>query len=170
MCEECPHNGEVPADHFVVRLAKGESSDGQVSQLSFEISTDDRKEAEKTGDPPYMSVWSEDHTTLAQALAFMSYPDQYRWACRLEVRAISSIPTPDGIPPLRVLWKTLPIAARLGADDGAEGHAGIQGVSRPDKAPKKSFKQIRRTLYEMATKNAIPIPESARPPRPQESN
>jgi hypothetical protein len=137
-------------DGYVCRLAPitGRFPPDSTKPLphNFALSNQERAYAKATNTEPRLSVWDEDRTTLDQAKAI------YARECigfSLNVADIRRVSVPgsdkklrvvrdDSLPPDKTDWP------------GADGHCGIVGVHRPPGAPKAAFKNLRRTLCDLA--------------------
>ncbi len=158
------HNTLLPRAEIVFRLAGHTASDGSVSQTDFDFSTGDKEEASQTGDPQYLSVWSETLTEIKQALLLVSHSN-FKWACKVRVLDIARIEIKgDGAPfhSLGVYWKRLDVLhpdkrIQLDSQPGRLGHAGIVGLYRPKSIPRTAFKLARKELHELARKGAVPL-------------
>jgi hypothetical protein len=109
----------------------------------FELSQNDRSHAEKTGNPPRLSVFDMDRTTVAQALAIRGV-EQESAAFGLRVPEIRAVRT-AGLDPLRVV-RDPPLSEMPGAD----GHCGIEGLARRPGDPKALVRELRVMLADLS--------------------
>lgn len=96
----------------------------------FDPSTDEKEDAERTGDPVLVSVWNEEQTSLEQARALYGRPTAI--AFRLKVADLEDVEVPAGKPPVTVLTDPY-------VDDprpGAVGHCGITGLEHRKGEPR----------------------------------
>ena len=105
----------------------------------------DEAEAAARNRPAGLSVWQLARTTASQARAFGDQAEALAFSttageCR-SVGATLSIP-------LDVLHDPL---LDQQDQDGWEGHAVIEGLKRPDGAPKKTYSQLREALVTVFT-------------------
>jgi hypothetical protein len=120
---------------------------------AFELSTEEMKDVN-----PRLSVWAERLTQPRQAWELMDRKPQYRLVYYLAVDGIRSLVPELGIPELPlldVLWHPKLLATASGemvrdTRPGADGHAGITGLNRPEQIPRSHYKLLRFRLAEKA--------------------
>ncbi|HSS77474.1 MAG TPA: hypothetical protein VLV54_12105 [Thermoanaerobaculia bacterium] len=112
----------------------------------FELSQNDRSHAEKTGNPPRLSVFDSERTTVAQALAIRGV-DQESVAFGLRVPEIRVIRVAS-LDPLRVVRD--PLETPLAEMPGAGGHCGIEGLARRPGDPKALVRELRVRLSDLS--------------------
>lgn len=151
----------LPPGETVFRLVR-ESKDyretRKVSPESFTLS-----QADKVAELKVLSVWVDHLTTPQQAREFMESDKQsYRLVARFNVDQVRVLrPSPDSprVPYLDVVWDRLMIDqdgekvpdTRL----GAEGHAGITGLIRPEGVERIYYKSLRSKLADLATVDVL---------------
>lgn len=102
----------------------------------FIPSTDEKEDAERTGDPVLVSVWNEAATTLDEARAI--YARTSTIALRLKVDALESVEVIEDAPRLTVLTDPY-------VDDprpGAAGHCGVAGLDRRKGEPRPAHRDL----------------------------
>jgi hypothetical protein len=112
----------------------------------FELSQNDRSHAEKTGNPPRLSVFDTERTTVAQALAIRGV-EQESMAFGLGVPEIRAVRV-AGLDPLRVVRDSL--EPPLSEMAGASGHCGIEGLARRIGDSKVLFRELRVRLADLS--------------------
>ena len=112
----------------------------------FELSQNDRLQAEKTGNPPRLSVFDTERTTVAQALAIRGVEQEsVAFGLRVpEIRAVRAA----GLDPLRVVRD--PLEPPLSEMPGADGHCGIEGLTRRSGDPKALVRELRVKLADLS--------------------
>lgn len=155
-----PPEGEALSDdEEVFRVAKAALvyPRGAVAPQSF-AKAFELSGADKSHDPPRLSVWAHRLTKPHQAAAIMDRDADELVVLTLrtgDVRALQADPPDEEMPGLDVVWEraTRPNeAGRWVLDErtGAEGHAGIEGLLRPPKVPKKVAFSYRSQLTDLA--------------------
>jgi hypothetical protein len=137
-----PKGTPLPGGTVVLRLAIP-SKDQMVSEVSFELSSED-----KASDLQSLTVWAEDLTPADRARALMAKNKAaYRLVLFLNTSDIRAIKTPADcpIPTLDTVWD-------LDSRPGAEGHAGIIGLMRPTGGNRESYKALRTRLVDAVFK------------------
>jgi len=145
----------LPPHEFVFRLAKFPKDfeeTGKASPAAFELSTDDERSELQS-----ISVYATSLTTPVQARELMEEKKpSYRLALHLKTERIRATrPKPDApnVPYLDVVWdeKTIEQNGEIVRDQrpGAEGHAGITGLKRPENLPRSYYKSLRSQLVEI---------------------
>ena len=112
----------------------------------FELSQNDRSHAERTGNPPRLSVFDTERTTVAQAVAIRGV-DQESRAFGLRVPEIRAVGV-AGLDPLRVVRD--PLEPPLAEMPGAGGHCGIEGLARRPGDPKAFVRELRVRLADLS--------------------
>lgn len=112
----------------------------------FELSQNDRAHAERTGEPPRLSVFDAERTTAAQARAIRGV-EKEDVAFGLRVPAIRALPV-AGRDPLRVVRD--PLDPPLAEMPGADGHCGIEGLSRRPGEPRALVRELRVRLADLS--------------------
>ena len=129
----------LPTDS-VVRLRPQRASfpDGPAKAQwdDFVPSTDEKDDAERTGDPILVSVWNEAATKLDQARAIYARPSSL--AFRLAVAALEGVEALDGATRLTVLTDPYVDDPRL----GAVGHCGVAGLDRRKGEPRPAHRDF----------------------------
>jgi hypothetical protein len=112
----------------------------------FELSQNDRAHAERTGEPPRLSVFDKERTTVAQARAIRGgEKEAVAFGLRVpDIRAVSLA----GREPLRVVRD--PLESPLAEMPGADGHCGIEGLSRRPGEPKALVRELRVRLADLS--------------------
>lgn len=136
----------LPNDVEVVRLGRRSfSSDPrQAHESDFALSTEDKR-----AEVPLLSVWATALTPATQAREFMGDAKaNYRLALYLDTTAIRNIPDVE-LPRIDTVWDP---------DDrpGAEGHAGIVGLHRPEGRARDQYRRLRVHLARIARVEMLP--------------
>jgi hypothetical protein len=124
----------VPGDHRVLRLPAPPKDfvpeNWRPTWLELNPSSEDKRHAEATGRPVRVSVWDASLTTPDQALAF---------------RGRQTIIIGGAVAAVIAGGATGVVYDRLSAPDserpGAFGHAGIEGLTRPEGETKPQWKE-----------------------------
>lgn len=149
-------NTPVPPGTQVFRLARADTSTGQPSYTSFELSSEDR-----TQSPPKLSVWMVGLTQPWEARQLGTHPHLYPFALYLLTDTIRNLTQqiPDNLPtitPLDVVWDPLPTpASYIARPRWLDGHCGITGLERPPGMPRRVYKILRLLLFKEA--QVVPI-------------
>jgi len=119
----------------------------------FELSQNDRVHAVRTGQPPRLSVFDVERTSVAQAQAIWG-GEKEAVAFGLRVPEIKAVRV-AGLDPLRVVRDLL--EAPLAEMPGSDGHCGIEGLARRPGEPKALIRELRVRLADLSFPLA-PIP------------
>jgi hypothetical protein len=112
----------------------------------FELSENDKAHAARTGQPPRLSVFDAERTTVEQAQAIWGMEKESA-AFGLQVREIRAVHV-AGLAPLRVVRD--PLAPPLGTKPGADGHCGIEGLARSPGEAKVLYRELRVRLADLS--------------------
>jgi hypothetical protein len=141
-----PKGTPLPGGTIVLRLAVL-SKDQKPSAYSFELSSDDKKSDLKS-----LTVWAEELTSAEKARDLMGEKKaDYRFVLYLDTDDIRAIETPINSSFLDTVWDT-------DLRPGADGHAGIIGLLRPDGGVKESYRALRTRLADAVFKTEL-LPE-----------
>lgn len=137
----------VPGDACVFRLANRGTdflpADAVLPTSGlFRPSSDDEAEGKERGRPPGLSVWDRGRTTVEQAQHLADKPESEAFGLLAE--RVRQIGVSQGLN-LDVWYDALD---ERESEPGADGHALIEGLARPEGKPKKTYRDVRRKLAE----------------------
>lgn len=112
----------------------------------FELSENDRSQAERLGEPPRLSVFDSHLTSVAQARDIRGVAGESA-AYGLRVSEAREVHVP-GLAPLRIVRD--PLDPPLAQMPGAEGHCGIEGLARHPGQPKALYRELRVRLADLS--------------------
>ncbi len=143
-----PANGSPVADEVVLlRLPRPPADYIQdrfrPSERDFIASSEDKEHAASHGVPVRVSVWDSTRTTAQQAATFRGGSVL---VIRVRARAVRDAGQSEGMP-AQVVYDTL--SEPESAMPGADGHAGIEGLSAAG-ASKKTKESLRRLRHAIA--------------------
>ena len=149
----------LPDGAWVFRLSavpKDFHETGKINEAAFDLSDADKRAA-----VPRLSVWTEDLTSPEQARGMLTNPARYELVLRLGVDEVRSLrPAPDApqTPTLDVQWErrvTIDADGQAVPDTspGAEGHAGITGLSRQSGEPRRRVASLKYELVKLVMAN-----------------
>lgn len=112
----------------------------------FELSENDRNHAERTGQPPRLSVFDSERTKVVQAQAIWGV-EKEPVAFGLRVPEVRAVHIPSLDPP-RVVRD--PLEPPLAEMPGADGHCGMEGLARRPGEPKALYRELRVRLADLS--------------------
>ena len=112
----------------------------------LELSENDKAHAARTGQPPRLSVFDAERTTVEQAQAIWGVEKESA-AFGLRVPEIRALHVAE-LASLRVVRD--PLARPLGDLPGADGHCGIEGLARRPGDPKALYRELRVRLADLS--------------------
>ncbi|MCZ7681549.1 MAG: hypothetical protein M5U28_23230 [Sandaracinaceae bacterium] len=128
---------EVPGHHAVLRLPRPPPDFAPAyyrpTARDVRPSDGDKHDAKERGVPVRVSVWDEERTSARQAADFRSVRPL------LVLRALGSEVASVG-ETIRIVYD--PLGGADASRPGAEGHAGIEGLDRPDGHPRAAWNKF----------------------------